>query len=126
MAHRRPKVSKDKCVCVSYDGVINDAPYNTYDEEDNIPDRQIPGAVEWLTRMVRGGYTVYLHSLRAKTYPGIQAVRHQLVHWGVSADVRAKLVVTYTLPNCGLFLSPIAKKFTGSYPSPMEVANLID
>lgn len=114
-------------ICLDFDGVIHS--YTSgWKGARNIPDDPVPGAIEFMDRMLDEGWDVVIHSSRARHFGGISAMRAWLKkhsgsmyyecmgHLGLE-DVR----FARWKPSAVVTIDDRAMTFTGRWPELSEI-----
>jgi hypothetical protein len=105
-----------KTICVDFDGVIHS--YTSgWQGATVVADPPVPGAIDWLRRMVAAGYEVCVYSSRSKEPLAIERMRDWIdAHGG--KDISSKLKFPSEKPAAFLTIDDRCYRFEGDFPSP--------
>lgn len=118
-------------VAVDFDGVIHSYT-SPWVNAHTIPDVPVPGAIEWLHRMIQN-FEVHIFTTRGKTWRGRRAVRAYLrrhgghLFWYEFAGGRGleDITVSATKDAALIYLDDRAVRFNGSnFPNAQEIHQL--
>ena len=110
-------------ICVDFDGVLK---MHDVDQSDptvmhGVP---VPGAIDWLTRMVYGGkYTVAIYSSRSSSQDGIDAMKTWLRKYGMRQEEVDTMLFPDKKPKAFVSIDDRAICFRGTFPSLTELDN---
>lgn len=72
---------RKRTICVDFDGVINS--YTSgYTKVDDLPDKPVPRAFEWLRRMNGCNFDVQIFSTRSSSLAGLKAIKEWFIYHG--------------------------------------------
>lgn len=119
-------------LCVDFDGVLHS--YTSgWKGARNIPDRPVPGAIEWLSSLVSDGdsvcamapryldFDVCIFSSRNRYIGGARAMRKWLVSWGFPKDKLENLRFPLLKPPAFLLVDDRAFHFQGFFPTAKQM-----
>jgi len=112
---------QNRTILVDFDGVMH-MYTSPWQGEAVISDGPVPGAFEWITKMVEnGGFTVCIYSSRSKTPAGIGAMIHWFAQHGLRSDILER--IKFPTEKLGAFLTidDRAFCFQGKFPDPEEI-----
>lgn len=118
-------MSKPKTVCVDFDGVLHS--YESgWKGADVVADGPVPGAMEWLTRLVDAEFHVCVYSARSSEPGGIRAMRQWLAMElpGGFDEVYTtidKISFPIHKPAAHITIDSSAYCFRGRFPEPGEI-----
>lgn len=114
---------KKKIIAIDFDGVIHS--YKSgWQGADVIPDAPVPGAIEWLGRLLEDErFEVAIFSSRNHQAGGSKAMFLWLLSNGLPLHLADKLDMPDVKPAAHLTIDDRAFCFTGSFPLPDEIAN---
>lgn len=109
-------------VAIDFDGVIFSY-LSPWAGPGVLPDPPVPGAIQWLTRMVDAGFHVIIHSVRANWESGAAAILEWLRREGLEERVIEKLEIWHGpgKPYAALYIDDNAFRFEGFFPEPEEI-----
>lgn len=123
--------TKRKIIAIDFDGVIHsyDSPWVDYDV---IPDPPVPGAIEFLDRLIRADRfhvaifssrnvpTLYLGNTHDPNYDpacGIRAMRKWLIANGLAPELAAQIRFPRHKPPAHVIIDDRAIRFEGTFPT---------
>lgn len=112
-----------KKICVDFDGVLH--MYTSgWKGIDKAADPPVPGAIEWLTNMVRACdeneqylFDVCIYSSRSWQEGGIQCMKEWLLKWGLHKIDLELLYFPTEKPSPWLTIDDRCFRFEGDFPS---------
>lgn len=116
----------NRTVLVDFDGVIHSytSPFTTADE---IKDPPVPGAFEWLAKMVNfkgekgETFKICIYSSRSKSTRGIQAMTNWFRVHGMPEVVLSELTFPVSKPAAVMTIDDRAWLFQGYFPTPQYI-----
>lgn len=109
-----------KSICCDFDGVIHW--YREGWKDGQIYDEPVPGAFEWLTRLVNNNnFRVYIYSSRSKTGDGIRAMANWFRKHGMVESILEQIEFPSQKPPAWLTIDDRAICFRGEFPSTAEI-----
>ena len=103
-------------ICVDFDGVIHS--YTSgWQGADVANDKPVPGALEWLCRLLDAGFAVCIYSSRSSQPGGIECMRNYLIRWGLHDRVMSELHFPIAKPAANMTVDDRAFRFEGDFPS---------
>ncbi len=108
-------------VLIDFDGVIHGY-QSGWLGVDQIPDPPVPGAIQWLTRMV-GRFDVRIFSARCNDPKGIEAMKFWLRSYGIDFKTLSLITFEPGKPSAHLIIDDRAMRFKGAFPEIDEVEN---
>ncbi len=114
-------MAKRKVVCLDFDGLLHS--YKSgWKGADVIPDEPVPGAIDWLKRMLADGrFKVEILSSR-NSQGGIPAMCDWLLSNGISRDEIEQIDFPHQKGPAHVIVDDRAICFRGEFPTPDEVA----
>ncbi len=110
-----------KTLCVDFDGVLH-AYTSGWQGLAVIADGPVPGAFEWLTRLVTDGrFEVCIYSARSKGTSGVSAMRSWFLNHGLAPEVFGHLQFPTQKPSAWLTIDDRCIRFEGTFPELDEV-----
>lgn len=107
-------------LCLDFDGVVHS--YTSgWKGARNIPDPPVPGALNFIIEAMQAGFTVVIHSSRARHWGGINAMRNWLMHhagnqWDTMGPSFCEVKFVRWKPSAKVTLDDRAITFTGAFP----------
>ena len=107
---------KAKLICLDFDGVIHS--YATgWQGADQIPDPPVPGALDFLRRLVADDrFSVAIYSSRSGSMGARGAMRAWLRSHGLESEVLAAISFPTSKPPAWVTIDDRAFTFTGQWP----------
>jgi hypothetical protein len=111
----RPAAPETRLICLDFDGVLH--AYTTpWERPDLIPDPPVNGACSFVQQLQAAGYTVVIHSSRARYPEGLRAMSAWLEQHGFPP-----LTISQEKPPALLTLDDRAWCFDGTWPTLAEI-----
>jgi hypothetical protein len=104
---------KNPCIAVDFDGVIHSY-VSGWLGSTIIPDPPLPGAIEWLNKIVHE-FKVVIFSARCNDPDAIQEMKAWMRRWGLSDFTIEKFIFEPGKPSCHVFIDDRAIRFTGNF-----------
>lgn len=121
-------------LCVDFDGVIHSYTSGWHGAR-NIPDKPMPGAINWLKSLIPVGddvnhfdtlndhhFQVAIFSSRSRYLGGRRAMRKYLLRWGMSKYQLEYIKFPLMKPPAFLLIDDRAFQFKGKFPSEWEMS----
>lgn len=110
--------TKKKIILVDFDGVLHS--YTSgWKGAEITPDLPVPGAIEWLRRMLRDGrFRVCIYSSRSRQAGGVDAMREWLLRHGVAEAFLTELEFPTEKLAAFITIDDRAMCFEGTFPDP--------
>lgn len=108
-------------IAVDFDGVLHS--YSSpWVAEELIQDPPVPGAIEWLTGIMKK-FDVVIFTTRGKTAGGRVAVREWLIEYGFDYDTATRIRITHEKVPALLYIDDRAWRFRGpgSFPTAEQI-----
>lgn len=100
-------------VAVDFDGVLHRYT-SKWNGPENIPDPPMPGAIEWLAKMVEK-FNVMIFSARGNSDAGINAMQEWLMKYGLPSYALARIRFEPGKPSAWVFIDDRAIQFNGNF-----------
>ena len=112
---------RKKTICVDFDGVIHGY-QSGWQGADKCPDPPVPGAIEWLRKLMTDpGLRVDIYSSRSKDPGGILAMASWLERNGLATEEVLQLGFPTQKPAAYLTIDDRAWCFTGDFPTTEQI-----
>lgn len=102
-----------RTVAVDFDGVIHSY-ISPWQGANIIPDPPLPGAIEWLSKLVLD-FNVVIFSARCNDDAGIHAMQQWFIRWGLRPEVHEQITYEPGKPSAWVFIDDRAIQFTGNF-----------
>lgn len=105
-----------KSVCLDFDGVIHSytSPWTSPEE---IPDPPMPGAFEFIYRLINSDFRVVISSARFSSSCSIDAVKQWFLKHGLHSWVLSQIVFSAIKPGAVIYIDDRGFQFKGEWPS---------
>jgi hypothetical protein len=123
--HTHWHIDKNKgqgSVAIDFDGVINS--YKSgFVAIDDIPDPPVPGAFEFIDKLLEANFKVFIFSTRNGDPRGLRAIKEWLLEHGMPQATLDELELATGKPIAKVYIDDRAWEFNGIWPDVTEIAS---